>query len=100
MFGLYQIIGIAKIEAERDKHVVVYKSLSNNQLWTRPIEDFISEVPEKYKFNKNFGKYRFEVFKGSDEEVVEVTTLLNQNFSMNNYPSKAGDNCGTSKEKK
>ena len=99
LFGLYRIIGIAKVEAERDKHVVVYRSLSNNQLWTRPVEDFISEVPETYKLNGDFGKYRFEIFKGSDEEIAEVTTLMSQNIPSMEYPLKKGDCNGTSEEK-
>lgn len=100
MFGLYKILGVAKIEANKDEHVVVYQSLSNKQLWTRPVWEFISEVPDKYmKDPFHYQKYRFEIFKGSEEEVTEITTLLNQNISTYKYRSKEGDNCGSSEEK-
>ena len=95
MFGLYKIIGVAKTEENPKDHVVVYQSLLNRQIWTRPVQEFISETPKKYvtTFNQ---KYRFEIFTGSEQEVAEITTLLSQNIT---YPSKVGE-CYGSQEKK
>jgi hypothetical protein len=42
--GEYRVIGIARVEASPDQLVVVYRSLDNDQFWTRPLDSFAGTV--------------------------------------------------------
>lgn len=42
--ALYLVLGVARIEATPDQEVVVYQSLVEDQLWTRPLADFLATV--------------------------------------------------------
>ena len=57
---LYKVIGIAK-NSEDLKEYVVYHELDNlSNMWTRPLEMFLSEVDHK-KYPNITQKYRFEL---------------------------------------
>lgn len=42
--GLYDVIGVARLEADRDQCVVVYRSVADGTMWVRPFESFTSTV--------------------------------------------------------
>lgn len=42
--GLYDVIGVARVEADPDQSVVVYRAVVDGTLWTRPVESFTSTV--------------------------------------------------------
>ena len=42
--GRYYVDGVARVEADPDQMVVVYRALSDGTLWTRPIESFTGTV--------------------------------------------------------
>ena len=56
----YLVEGVVKDSEEKKDHVLYRSLYGNGQLWTRPIEMFLSEVDhEKYPEIKQ--KYRFEL---------------------------------------
>lgn len=63
---LYLVVGEA-IDTVTDKSVVVYRALYGDKLlYTRPVEEFESEV-DKEKYPNIKQKYRFERIGGSNE---------------------------------
>ena len=59
--GLYLVLDIA-FDSETKEEVVVYRSLSNNTLWVRPLTMFLSEVDHE-KYPEVLQKYRFELIE-------------------------------------
>lgn len=51
--GLYQIIGIGQQEAD-DSPVVVYKSLKDSKIYTRPVNEFMEALEAGYRFKKEY----------------------------------------------
>jgi|LakMenEpi03Aug12_release.lakeMendotaPanAssembly.Ray.scaffolds.fasta_scaffold903034_2 hypothetical protein len=48
---LYKIIGIAKQESDNCP-VVVYKSTKSEEMFTRPVKEFIEKLETGYRFKK------------------------------------------------
>ena len=59
--GLYLVLDIA-FDSETKEEVVVYRNLSNNTLWVRPLTMFLSEVDHE-KYPEVLQKYRFELIE-------------------------------------
>ena len=59
--GLYLVLDIA-FDSETKEEVVVYRSLSNNTLWVRPLTMFLSEVDHE-KYPEVLQKYRVELIE-------------------------------------
>ena len=57
--GYYIVHSIARLEQNMDEEVVVYQSLQDGQVWTRPVSSFLEPVPED-KPNPTGQKMRFE----------------------------------------
>lgn len=51
--GLYHIIGIGQQEADNSL-VVVYKSLKDSKIYTRPVSEFMEAVETGYRFEKEY----------------------------------------------
>ena len=63
MYKFEVIEGIIKaIDFKTKEEVVVYRSLSNNTLWVRPLTMFLSEVDHE-KYPEVLQKYRFELIE-------------------------------------
>lgn len=59
--GMYIVLHTATDEATGDI-LVIYQSLKNNRIWSRPIDVFLSDVP-KDRENSTGQKKRFELYK-------------------------------------
>ena len=58
----YKVIAIAK-DSENLEKMVVYQALyGNNDIWVRPLKDFVSKV-DKEKYPNILQEYRFEEIK-------------------------------------
>lgn len=58
--NLYYVIGLAE-HSETNEMMVVYHALyGDNEMWVRPLDMFLSEVPEG-KENPTGQKYRFKL---------------------------------------
>lgn len=46
--GEYEIVGIGKLQVKAEdldmKDCVIYKAISDEKLWCRPVEDFVEQV--------------------------------------------------------
>ena len=61
--GEYEILGIGKLQVKIEsldmKECVLYRTLSDEKLWARPLEDFIEEVSlENGELVPRFSKVR------------------------------------------
>jgi hypothetical protein len=49
--GKYEILGIGKLQVKQEeldmKECVLYKSLADDELWVRPLEDFLEQVEDE-----------------------------------------------------
>ena len=63
--GEYQLLYVAKNEKDQ-KETVVYKSLSDNKIWTRPLSQWIELIEMDEKSVK-----RFEYIRASEEDSME-----------------------------
>lgn len=46
--GRYEIIDLATVEADHQT-VVIYRSLADGRIWTRPLDRFMGDVPTDYR---------------------------------------------------
>lgn len=59
--GKYYFVVDIALDTESLEPVVIYRALyGDNKLWTRPLNEFVSLVPDKYK-NEYKQELRFEV---------------------------------------
>ena len=42
--GCYKVLGVASVEARPAEEVVVYQSLADGRIWTRPVENFLESL--------------------------------------------------------
>lgn len=42
---LYEIVIEARVEASPNDRLIIYRSLHDGQVWSRPIDDFFATVP-------------------------------------------------------
>lgn len=70
--GYYLVLGVATEEATGE-HTVIYQSLKDGRVWTRPYEVFNEEVP-KDKVNPTNQKLRFEKVKDFSNPLDTVST--------------------------
>lgn len=59
--GLYYVIGVAGDHETLDEYVVYHSLEGDNEMYIRPIDDFLSEAPSPDSIhNLTLQKYRFE----------------------------------------
>jgi hypothetical protein len=98
---LYQVRCIAK-DTETLKEVVVYQAMYPPYgIWTRPLEEFTSLVPEKYKDSNDYPyasqKFRFVEVKIKDG--LEEDNKITKNPSLSRTTiSKDADNISVSED--
>lgn len=57
--GIYQVINIARNEANRDEELVIYRSIKYGEIWARKLDSFMSEVDAE-KYPEFAGQQRLE----------------------------------------
>ena len=88
--GYYVVLYTATIEADRDaEQVVVYQSLQDGRVWTRPISSFQELVPED-KPNPTGQKYRFERVTNFNNQLNLIPTehLVKELLSREDCPAE------------
>lgn len=87
--GYYIVHSVARVESNRDEEVVVYQSLQDGQVWTRPVSSFLEPVPED-KPNPTGQKLRFERISNFNNQLSAVPTerLIGELFSRPDCPTE------------
>lgn len=85
----YEYEYLGEVQNTEDHSVcVIYRSLFDNQLWSRPIESFYSEV-DKTKYPDTMQRYRFETM--TLDEAVTATTKAPCDYCENTQFCKYKD---------
>ena len=89
--GFYTILTLATVEKTGDT-VVVYKSLQDGQVWTRPTEDFHGEVPEG-RDNPTGQKHRFEPIPEYQYQMglLPTDTIMHELIKREDCPKELKD---------
>lgn len=88
--GYYIVQAIATVEADRNgEQVVIYQSLQDGRVWTRPVYSFIEPVPED-KPNPTGQKLRFEKVTDFNNQlnIVPTEKLIEELFSREDCPAE------------
>lgn len=86
--GYYIVQSIATVEADRNgEQVVIYQSLQDGRVWTRPVSSFVEPVPED-KPNPTGQKLRFErVTKFNNQlNLIPTEELVKELLSRDDCP--------------
>ena len=86
--GYYVVHNLAKVESTGEE-VVVYQSLQDGKVWTRPMSSFLEEVPTD-KPNPTGQKHRFERVMKFDNQLSLIPTedLLKELLSRADCPTE------------
>lgn len=63
--GVYQVIALAKDEADVNRTLVIYRSIKYGDVWARELSSFLSEVDGE-KYPEHAGKQRLEYVGGTN----------------------------------
>lgn len=88
--GYYIVQSIATVEADRNgEQVVIYQSLQDGRVWTRPVSSFIEPVPED-KPNPTGQKLRFERVTKFNNQLNMISTeeLVKELLSRDDCPTE------------
>lgn len=85
--GYYIVHALATVESNRDEQVVVYQSLQDGRMWTRPLSVFQEPVPED-KENPTGQKFRFERVSNFNNQLNLIPTdkLMNELLRRSDCP--------------